>query len=301
MKDSVQLIGGHFQLLLLWRSEDVKLPNNRVQAERRLNSLKRRLIKDKGPHQKCVETMQKYIDCGHAQVVNEEVEVVTDRTWFLPHFPVLNSNKPGKLRIVFDCAAEHQGTSLNKVIMQGPDLVNSLVGVLLRFRLDQVALVADIEAMFHQVKVKPGDRESLKFLWWPDGNMSRSPKVYQMTVHLFGCTSSPSCTAFCLRKAARRFGSDFSSGVSKVVCRNIYVDDCLVSADSTGKAVSLVSELRQLLLKSGFRLKKWASNCPEVLAKLPKEECSGGSRPLRVREDQGHCHWTNQLVNACWV
>ena len=57
MKDSVQLIDGHFQLPLLWRSEDVKLPNNRVQAERRLNSLKRRLNKDKGLHQKYVETM----------------------------------------------------------------------------------------------------------------------------------------------------------------------------------------------------------------------------------------------------
>ena len=45
-KDSVQLIGGHFQLPLLWRSENVKLPNNHVQAERRLNSLKRRLVKD---------------------------------------------------------------------------------------------------------------------------------------------------------------------------------------------------------------------------------------------------------------
>ena len=67
MKDSVQLIGGHFQLPLLWRSEDVKLPNNRVQAERRLNSLKRRLNKDKGLHQKYVKTMQKYIDCGHAE------------------------------------------------------------------------------------------------------------------------------------------------------------------------------------------------------------------------------------------
>ena len=56
--------------------------------------------------------MQKYIDCGHAEVVNEEVEVVVDRTWFLPHYPVLNSNKPGMLRIVFDCAAKHQRVPL---------------------------------------------------------------------------------------------------------------------------------------------------------------------------------------------
>ena len=96
--------------------------------------------------------------------MDEEVEVVTDRTWFLPHFPVPNTNKSGKLKTVFDCAAEHQGISLNKVIMQGPDQDNSLVEVLFRFRLDPVAMVANIEAMFHQVKVKPEDRESRKFL-----------------------------------------------------------------------------------------------------------------------------------------
>ena len=75
-----------------------------------------------------------------------------NRTWFLPHFPVVNSNKPEKLRIVFDCAAEHRGPSLNKIIMLGLDLVNSLVRVLLCFRLDQVAMVADIEAMLCYVK-----------------------------------------------------------------------------------------------------------------------------------------------------
>ena len=79
---------------MLWRLKDVKLPINRVQAEKRLNSLKRRLIKDNGLHQKYVETMQKYINRGHAEAVNKEVEVVTNRTWFLRHFPVLNSNKP---------------------------------------------------------------------------------------------------------------------------------------------------------------------------------------------------------------
>ena len=134
--------------------------------------------------------------------------------------------------------------------MQGLDVVYSLVGVLLRFRLDLVAMVADIKTMFHQVKVKPEDRESLKFLRWPDGNMSRSPKVYQMTVHLFGCTSSPSCATFCLREATRRFGSNFSSGIAKVVCRNFYVDNCLESVDSMERAVSLVSDLRQLSVVS---------------------------------------------------
>ena len=65
---------------------------------RRLNSLKRKLIKDKGVHEKYEKTMQKCIDCGHVEMVDEEVEVVTDGIWFLIHFPVLHPNKPGIVR-----------------------------------------------------------------------------------------------------------------------------------------------------------------------------------------------------------
>ena len=54
-------------------------------------------------------------------------------------------NKPGKTRVVFDCAAKHKGTSLNDQLLTGPDLTNSIVGVPMRFREEQVALSADIE------------------------------------------------------------------------------------------------------------------------------------------------------------
>jgi hypothetical protein len=68
----------------------------------------------------------------------------------------------------------------------------NLVGVLLRFRSEQVAITSDVEAMFHQVHVPEADRDLLRFLWWPDGNLKAEPQEYRMTVHLFGATSSPS-------------------------------------------------------------------------------------------------------------
>ena len=95
----------------------------------------------------------------------------------------MNPNKPGKVRIVFDAAAECEGTSLNKNLLHGPDYTNSLVGVLLRFREDNTALVADIESMFHQVKVREEDQDSLRFLWWTESTTD-SPEEYVMTVHI---------------------------------------------------------------------------------------------------------------------
>ena len=76
--------------------------------------------------------------------------------------------------------------ALNNQLLQGLDLINSLVGVIMRFRQDHIALTADIQAMFHQVLVKDDDCGALRFLWWPNGELGKQPKCYLMQVHLFG-------------------------------------------------------------------------------------------------------------------
>lgn len=56
--------------------------------------------------------------------------------------------------MVFDCGATYQGRSLNSELLQGADLTNTIIGVLLRFRLEPVDLIADIKSMFHQARHK---------------------------------------------------------------------------------------------------------------------------------------------------
>ena len=100
-------------------------------------------------------------------------------------FPTMESSA-SENRIVFDCAAQHRGVSLNQVLMQGPDLNNRLDAVLLRFQKESIVLVADVEAMFHQVLVSLRDRDSLCFLWWRDGDFTKEAFPHRMKVHLFG-------------------------------------------------------------------------------------------------------------------
>ena len=81
----------------------------------------------------------------------------------IPHHGVFNSNKPGKIRTVFDCPAEFGEKSMNRNLMTGHDLTNQLTGVLIRFREEHVAIIADLEAIFYQVKIA----EKQKFLVIP--------------------------------------------------------------------------------------------------------------------------------------
>ena len=96
--------------------------------------------------------MNDYVDKRYAVKLSEEEEAASTskRTWYLPHHGLINPNK-AKVRVVYDAAAEFGGTSLNKELLQGPQLNNSLIGVRFRFRKDEVAVASDIKSMFHRV------------------------------------------------------------------------------------------------------------------------------------------------------
>ena len=85
------------------------------------------------------------------------------KCWYLTHHGVYNPNKPGKICIVFDVRAEFQGTSISKSLLPGPDLANQIVGVVLRFREEPMAVTDDIEAKYHQVNIPVEQRASYNF------------------------------------------------------------------------------------------------------------------------------------------
>ena len=104
--------------------------------------------------------------------------------WYISHLSVTNPKKPDKVHLVYDLAAVVGSKSLNNFLMKGPNLTNSLVGVLLRFHKGKIAAIADVEAMFYQIKVAPHDRNALRFFWWPQGKYDLQPKIYHNCAHL---------------------------------------------------------------------------------------------------------------------
>jgi hypothetical protein len=210
MNISAKLENGHYEIALPWKQSSPDMPNNRLIAERRLELLKKRLEKDESLSTKYSEFVDDLLKKGYARKVLTERLQNSRKTWYLPHHPVFHTQKPDKTRVVFDCSVKCQDTSLNDQLLQGPDLTNSLTGVLTRFRQGPTAFMADDEAMFHQVRVPVDDCDSLRFLWWPNGDTTDIPEEYQMMVHLFGSISSPSCANFALKKTAEENKDDFS-------------------------------------------------------------------------------------------
>ena len=173
----------------------------------------------------------------------------------------------GKPRVVFDCLATAHGKSLNTQVHHG--INNKLIGVLLRFRLEPVAITAEIQSMFHCVSVKEEDQDVLRFLWWEDGDTTKPAEIYRLTVHLFGGTWSPSCCTTALQRVANDFGDDYSELTNYSVLNSFYVDDLVCSTKDTETAIQLAHELRELLSKGGFNLTKWLCNEPSVNRSIP--------------------------------
>ena len=180
----------------------LNFPDSCLMAEKRLESTERKLKRDQELAKKYYDIIEDYVDKGYSRKLTpEEASAPTPEQWFLPHHPVRNPNKPDKIRIVMDAAAKHDGVSLNDKLHIGSDLLNSLVGVLLRFREQHVGLAADIEAMFHQVQIIEEDQPALRF-FWRNLELERPPDVYQMLVMIFGAASSPGMANYVLGKTS---------------------------------------------------------------------------------------------------
>lgn len=147
----------------------------------------------------------------------EDLGCCDGRVWYIPHHGVYHPQKR-KLRVVSD--PTFQGTSFNTQLVKGLDLTSSFLGLITRFRKGPVVLIADITAMFHQVRVPIHDVDLLRFICWQDGDHGQDLVVYRMVAHLFGATSSPSCASFASRKCADNNQKHFSPKAVNTVLNN---------------------------------------------------------------------------------
>ncbi|KAK3096683.1 hypothetical protein FSP39_002345 [Pinctada imbricata] len=285
MEDEMHLDDdNHWVAPLPFKQQRPSLPNNRTQALKRAKIFDSSIQKDLVKRQHVLEFMQKLLDNGHAERA-PEIEPSSE-CWFLPLFGVYHPRKRDHIRIVFDSSARYQGVSLNDVLMSGPNLVNSLLGVLMRFRCGNVAIIADIQQMFYCFYVEPEHRDYLRFIWHEDNDLTKPLVDYRMKVHVFGNSPSPAIATFGLRKAADIAGETSGKDVKDYIYRNFYVDDALSSHDTSAEAIDLLSRTRSALQDNGsLRLHKICSNSSDVLVAFDPDDLAKDLKDLNLDSD----------------
>ena len=166
------------------------MPTDELASKKRLEYLLRKLDKQPGMLDKYDEIIQGQLTEG---IVEEAEGEPSEKTFYIPHKPVIKEKaETTKIRIVYDASAKTNEAEmlLNDCLETGPPLQNLLWDVIVRNRMKPIALTGDMKQAFLQIRIRPEDRDVLRFHWVQNKNPS-SIIALRFTRALFGLVQSP--------------------------------------------------------------------------------------------------------------
>ena len=263
IEDSCKKLDGQWLMSYPWKRDPRELPDNREQAKKKQVAIERRLLTNEENAKAYDKEMAHMIELGFSRKLSEEEsKSYTGPIHYVSHHEVLRpESKSTPLRIVFNSSAVYQGHKLNDYWMKGPDLLNDLFGVLLRFRESQAAVLGDISKMYHRILIPEIDQHVHRFLW-RNLDPDREPDTYVKNVLTFGDKPAPAMAQIALRKTAEE-SADVHPKAANVLKNNTYVDDICDSLKTTDEARMLTKDIDEVLATGGFSIKEWISNCDQ--------------------------------------
>ncbi|XP_071051317.1 uncharacterized protein [Onthophagus taurus] len=256
-------VSGRFVVSLPFKNDKQVLGHSYQIAVKRLTSLEFRLSKNSLMRKEYVQFMKDYLESGHMSAVPPPKTPLSE-AYYIPHHCVMRTDSPStKFRVVFDASmSTSNGKSLNDLLHVGPKLQQDISQILLLFRCYPFAFTCDIKQMYRQILISPMQRDFQRILWRfsPDNPIQE----YVLNTVTYGISSAPFLALRTLVELSDIYHQEFPRA-SKALKHNIYVDDIVVSSPTIEEALNLQEELIALLKKGKFELRKWASNCPEIL------------------------------------
>ncbi|KYN04944.1 hypothetical protein ALC62_04178 [Cyphomyrmex costatus] len=128
--------------------------------------------------------IQEYLELKHM------LPVITENTrdnpvYYMPHHAVSTI----RLRVVFDASSKTDtGVSLNDILLVGPNLQKDLTSILIRLRLWQYVLTADVEKMYWHVQIDESQRGLQRILW--RNNSHEEVQTFELVTLTYGTASA---------------------------------------------------------------------------------------------------------------
>ena len=253
------VVDGRYQVSLPFKENRRFVEDNYVLAEKRLKTLMKKLNKDPELLKRYDTIIKHQLEEGIIEMV--ATDPVVGEVSYSPHRAVIREEKSTtKIRIVYDLSAKNKGPSLNDCLYKGPVLTPLLFDVLLRFRVFQIAITADIAQAYLQILVDPVDRDFLRFLWYDDV-YAEEPKIlkFRFTRVIFGAAPSQFLLNSVVKMHVEKYQEIDPDFVMKMK-RSFYVDDFNTSVQNYEEALNLYEKSKSRFLEGKFNLRKWRTN-----------------------------------------
>ena len=186
---------GRYTVTWPWKEDSPDLPESRALALGRLISFVSRMKNNPELIRKYDEIIEDQLKQGTIEQAGSDSNTLIKH--YIPHHAVVNPTKATtKVRVVYEAStkSKSENKNLNESLYRGPVLLQNLTGILFRFRLNKIAMVADIEKVFLQIGLQDGARDVTRFFWLKDKNkleVENNDQVYRFCRVPFGIISSP--------------------------------------------------------------------------------------------------------------
>ncbi|GFX55405.1 integrase catalytic domain-containing protein [Trichonephila clavipes] len=240
------------------------LGESRQTAIQRLNSVWKRLSRDKEYLSLYEKFLQEYEDLGHMREIKTDGSGVS---FYMPHHGVYRPEKSTtKLRTVFNASSPSTSRkSLNSIQFNGGLVQEDLFSIMVRFRKHKYAFTTDIEKMFRMINIHP-EQTCLQRILWKKG-IGEPIKTYELTTVTYGTVSAPYLATRTLKQLAMDEANNFPLA-APVVLSDCYMDGILSGSESIEKVIELQRQLIEMFKAAGMHLHKWCENLPEITSNL---------------------------------
>lgn len=267
---------GRFVVAIPLKTNIVEIGSSRQIALKRFLMLEKRFQRDEEFHKQYIEFMREFEELDHMTQVQYNESFKEEMVYYIPHHGVVSS---GRFRVVFDASCKtNKNMSLNEIQLIGEKLQRDLHEITMRFRRFPIAISADIQKMYRQVKILPKQWNLQRIFWRKDPGDPIGE--YCITRVIYGMASAPHCAVRAMVEGANMLSTEYPEAVYAIK-NDFYVDDGLTGAKTIPDAIKLAKEMQFVLQKSGFPLCKWKSNC-----KILVNELKGDNEPsIKLGED----------------
>lgn len=287
-----------YEIKLPWTEDHLNILNNKALVLSRLQSNTKKLI-DMGKFEDYSKVFNEWLKLGIIEeIIDKKALDQENFLHYLPHHAVIKeSSETTKIRPVFDASArDKNNNSLNNCLEKGPNFLELIPSLIIKFRMNAIGVVSDIEKAFLQISVSPEDRDYLRFFWWKNYSQ-RETRLYRHCRVVFGVKSSPFILSATIGYHLDRVGVQFKETAEKLK-NSFYVDNCVASVRNEVECKKFIENSTIVMSAGNFNLRGWIYNSLESEVTPEKIKIVGVLGLLwNVQDDTLFCD-TNNLLDS---